>query len=113
MFDFRTYRRLDEASRRLYLLLRKIFWRNEASPAFELRDLAVHTIGFSATHETYELKRKLWSCIERLAKEGVIRLPLGTTGVRDFCTKTGKGRYVGAIPPRPALRGCDSRRARP
>ena len=94
LFDFRTYRRLDEASRRLYLLLRKIFWRNEASPTFELRDIAVHTIGFSATHETYELKRKLWSCIQRLAKEGVIRLPLGTTGVRDFCTKTGNGRYV-------------------
>ena len=118
LFDFRTYRRLDEASRRLYLLLRKIFWRNEASPTFELRDIAVHTIGFSATHETYELKRKLWSCIQRLAKEGVIRLPLGTTGVRDFCSKTGKGRYVvqfhrgphfeGATPDVPALDPAES-----
>ena len=94
LFDFRTYHRLDEASRRLYLLLRKIFWRNEVSPVFELRDLAVHTIGFSAAHETYELKRKLWSCIQRLGKEGVVRLAPGPTGVREFCTKAGKGRYV-------------------
>jgi hypothetical protein len=94
LFDFRTYRRLDEASRRLYLLLRKIFWRNETSPVFELRDIAVHTIGFSATHETYELKRKLWSCMQRLAKEGIIRLPPGTTGVGDCFSKTGKGRYL-------------------
>ena len=118
LFDFRTYRRLDEASRRLYLLLRKIFWRNEASPAFELRDIAVHTIGFSATHETYELKRKLWSCIQRLAKEGVVRLAASPTGVRGFCTKVAKGRYVvqfhrgphfeGATPDAPVLDPADS-----
>ncbi|MGA2034419.1 MAG: hypothetical protein ABSG68_19410 [Thermoguttaceae bacterium] len=93
LFDFRSYRRLDEASRRLYLLLRKIFWRNEVSPVFDLHDLAVHTIGFSATHETYELKRKLWPCMERLLKEGIIRLPPGIADIRDLCTKKAKARY--------------------
>jgi hypothetical protein len=92
-FDFRTYRRLDEASRRLYLLLRKIFWRNEVSPAFDLREIAVETIGFSPAHETYELKRKLWSCMERLRQEGIIQLPAAATSVRELCTKRAKGQY--------------------
>ena len=92
-FDFRTYRRLDEASRRLYLLLRKIFWRNEVSPAFDLREIAVETIGFSPSHETYELKRKLWACMERLRQESIIRLPPGVASVRELCTKRAKGRY--------------------
>lgn len=31
-FDFRIYRDLDCASRRLFLLLSKIIWRNDVSP---------------------------------------------------------------------------------
>ena len=44
-FDLDVYRTLDPASRRLYLLLKKIFWRCDASPNFELRDLTVNVLG--------------------------------------------------------------------
>jgi hypothetical protein len=94
IFDFRTYRALDEASRRLYLLLKKIFWRNEASPNFDLRDLTVNTIGFSASHETYELKRKLRHCMERLLKQGIIRLPAGIETIESLFVKRAKGEYA-------------------
>ena len=65
-FDFKTYRSLDPACRRLYLLLKKIFWRNETSPEFDLRDLAVNIIGFSPTQETCKLKQKVVRCIDTL-----------------------------------------------
>ena len=66
LFDFRTYRALDEASRRLFLLLKKVFWRNAESPEFDLHDLAVDTIGFAPTQEPRHLKRKLLRCMEKL-----------------------------------------------
>ena len=47
-FDLGLYRSLDFASRRLFLLLQKIFWRNDHTPPFELRKLGVETLGFSA-----------------------------------------------------------------
>ena len=39
-FDLSAYRLLDPASRRLLLLLTKVFWRRKASPWFDLRELA-------------------------------------------------------------------------
>lgn len=46
-FDLPTYRSLDSASRRLYLFLKKIFWRRHASLAFDVRHIAVNVLGFS------------------------------------------------------------------
>jgi len=93
LFDFHTYRALDEASRRLFLLLKKVFWRNAESPDFDLRDLAVQTIGFAPTQEPRHLKRKLLRCMEKLFTFGVLRLPNGATCPADLFTKRGKGRY--------------------
>ena len=93
LFDFQTYRALDEASRRLFLLLKKVFWRNAESPDFDLHDLAVHTIGFAPTQEPRHLKRKLLRCIERLLAQGILRLPTGISRPVDLFTKRAKGRY--------------------
>jgi hypothetical protein len=51
-FDLETYRQLDHASRRLFLLLSKVFWRRPLSPHFEVRYLAVNVLGFSANLAT-------------------------------------------------------------
>lgn len=93
LFDFHTYRALDEASRRLYLLLKKVFWRSEVSPDFDLRELSVETLGFAATHETWRLKQKLLRCLDTLLANGIIRLPEGVSRPADLFAKRSKGQY--------------------
>jgi hypothetical protein len=93
VFDFRTYRELDEASRRLYLLLKKVFWRSELSPEFDVRDLAVDTLGFSPSHEVWRLKQKLVRCIDTLSQAGIITLPPGASSGGDLFTKRAKASY--------------------
>ena len=93
-FDFQTYRALDPACRRLYLLLRKIFWRMDVSPAFDLCDLAVNVLGFSSSHETWKLKQKLVRCIVVLCDQHVIILPEGITDPKAMFTKSGKAQQT-------------------
>lgn len=45
-FDLGLYRQLDAATRRLYLYLKKIFWRREITGTIDLRHLAVDVLGF-------------------------------------------------------------------
>lgn len=92
-FDLHTYRSLDPAGRRLYLLLKKIFWRNDFSPEFDLHDLAVNVIGFAASHPPRELKRKIGHCIRRFLDCGILRLPPGVLDPDELFTKRAKGRY--------------------
>jgi hypothetical protein len=94
VFDFGVYRQLDPASRRLFLLLRKVFWRSAMSPEFDLAELAVNVLGFSPTHGTYELKRKVARCAAALASRGVISLPCGAPPQHDLFRKRGKARYT-------------------
>jgi len=93
LFDFTTYRALDEASRRLFLLLKKVFWRSDVSPAFDLHDLAVLTLGFSASHEPRQLKRKLTRCMDKLLAHGILRLPLGASRANDLFARRARGQY--------------------
>ena len=92
-FDFETYRSLDPASRRLYLLLRKIFWRNPVSPEFDLRELAVDALGFSGNHPVRQLKRKIIRCAEVFSNQGIVSLPDDKASFKDMFTKRAKGRY--------------------
>ena len=94
VFDLATYRELDPASRRLFLLLRKIFWRSDHSPTFTLRDLAVDVLGFSPTHETWRLKQKLALCVDRLLRLEVIRLPETVGAAQELFQKRSKGEYA-------------------
>lgn len=89
-FDLATYRRLDFASRRLFVLLQKIFHRSATSPAFDVHRLCVDVLGFSGTIGMQQLKQKLGRCLMRLAADGIVRLP---ENLRDVFTKHGVGRY--------------------
>lgn len=93
-FDMQLYRSLDYSSRRLFLLLQKIFWRNDHSPAFDIRRLAVNTLGFSDQLATKEIKQKLIRVAQRLLDAQVIQLPLGADTIRDLFAKQTKGVHV-------------------
>lgn len=93
-FDFQLYRSLDCASRRLFLLLSKIFWRNDHSPAFELRELGVNSLGFSESLRTANIRQKLLQVVDALIECHVLKLPLGTDDPRELFTKRAKGHYV-------------------
>lgn len=86
-FDLRLYQQLDLASRRLFLLLRKVFWRKPNSPKFELRDLAINVLGYSETLQTKHLKSKLMACANKLSKLGVIKYQDSNTWI----TRESKG----------------------
>ena len=76
-FDLSTYRNLDPASRRLFLLLRKIFHRRR-KVHFAVRELAVQQLGYSAELEPKKLKASLKRCLNKLLNLGIISL--GTAG---------------------------------
>lgn len=94
VFDLDLYRSLDFASRRLFLLLKKIFYRNAVSPAFDVRHLGVNVLGFSPTIEIWNLKSKIAQVARRLADHGLITLPSATSGTKGLFTKTGVGAYA-------------------
>lgn len=71
-FDFDLYRELDPAARRLFLLLKKVFWRRATSPWFDIRHLAVDVLGFSADGDIRKLKEKVKRITETLAQHRMI-----------------------------------------
>ena len=94
IFDLETYRALDFASRRLFLLLKKIFWRQAQSPAFDVRHLGVNVLGFAPSIEMRDLKIKLARCIDRLAAHAIIAAPEGARGAKALFEKKGVGSYA-------------------
>lgn len=90
-FDFDLYRHLDYASRRLFLLLQKIFWRSHISPVFELRQLGINVLGFADALPTKVLKAKIAGCAARLLQRNVIRLPAELASIRNLFHKRSKG----------------------
>ncbi len=90
-FDLETYRSLDPASRRLFLLLSKVFWRSAVSPHFELRHLAVDVLGFSPTLATRTLKAKVARCAKVLENHEV--LPKSPGNANRTIRKQYKGQY--------------------
>ena len=93
-FDLATYRQLDPAARRLFLLLTKIFWRRPTSPNFDVWHLGVHVLGFSSTLVMRDLKVKLARAAQRLVDLEVLALPAGTARVQELFTKKGTGSYA-------------------
>lgn len=92
-FDLDRYRELDFATRRLYLLLKKLFWRR-TSIRIDARHLAVNTLGFSASIPVADLKIKLRRCLEKLLDQGFLALPPGVETATELFVKRGKGRYA-------------------
>ena len=71
-FDLGVYRDLDPASRRLFLLVSKIFRRRRTSPVFDLRHLGVDVLGFSPSLATRDLKSKVSRCVSKLTTRGIV-----------------------------------------
>jgi hypothetical protein len=92
-FDLDTYRELDVSGRRLYLLLKKMFWRCETTLPFDLRHLAVNVLGFSSVQPMWRLKARTQKCIERLIEHGILKLPDGGS-VKSLFRKQATGRYA-------------------
>ena len=93
-FDLSLYRQLGPAARRLYLFLKKLFWRAEETPVLNLRHVAVDVLGFAATTETTPLRWKVAHCIEQLRKAEIVLLPAGVSDARRLFRKQSKGQYV-------------------
>jgi hypothetical protein len=72
-FDLATYREFDPATRRLFLLLRKVFHRR-SRVRFRLRELAVDQLGYAAERPVKKLKASVKQCIEKLLSRGVLSL---------------------------------------
>lgn len=70
-FDLEAFRKLDPASRRLFLFASKLFARRSTTPRLDLRHLAVNVMGFQSTMMTRDLKRKIQRCITALTELGV------------------------------------------
>lgn len=104
-FDLDTYRKLDFASRRLFVLLQKVFYRSTVSPTFDVGRLCVDVLGFSPTVDMRNLKVKLARCIDRLATKGVVRLPTEATRPRELFVKQGVGKYRLALTRGPYFEG--------
>ena len=88
-----TFRDLDPASRRLALLLHKIFWRKGVAP-FELRHLGTNVLGFSPQRLTKYLKCDISHRAEKLLAANFIALPRGVERVSDLFEKREQGRTV-------------------
>lgn len=88
-----AYRRLDPASRRLFLLLHKVFWRRAESPRYDVRHLAVQVLGFSAERPMFKLKYDVTRCIERLVASELITMPPGILSPAGLFQKRSAGQY--------------------
>ena len=116
-FDLETYRKLDCGSRRLFLLLKKVFWRRTTSPQFDVRHLAVDVLGYQSSLATRTLTAKVKRCFAVLLKQDIVRLPQGSSLSDCGIVKRAKGEYVITFPSgslfRPERKNCSNRDARP
>ena len=72
-FDLELYRKLDPATRRLFLFVSKIFHRREHLPQFALKHLANDVLGYATTVSPRDLRIKVLRCLKRLEAAGVVR----------------------------------------
>ena len=89
-FDLPTYRQLDPATRRLFLLLTKIFRRRPSTQKFEVRQLCISVLGFAQTVSTRDLKRKLTRCVRKLAELKIVT----SCALEPEYERTGVGQYA-------------------
>ena len=99
-FDLGLYRELPAATRRLYLLLKKLFFRKDTTPALDIAELAVQALGFSPTIPVRQLKPKLARCVSDLVSREIVTLP---TGSDALFAKHGRGSYTLRLAKGPAF----------
>jgi hypothetical protein len=104
-FDLDTYRGLDPAARRLFLLVSKIFDRRDTTPRFDVRHLAVEVLGFSPTLAPRHQRQKLQRVVAALAEAGVVAGPaeFGKAPDNSYSLVLARGpRFTKGVSPAPA-----------
>jgi hypothetical protein len=92
-FDLALYRSLDAATRRLYLFLKKQFWRSEVTGRLDLRHLATETLGYAPWLPTTDLKKKVGRCIDQLVQVRFLTVPTGVAEPEQVFKKLRRGVY--------------------
>lgn len=93
LFDIDLYRKLTPSARRLFLKLKDRFWRSKRV-FFNIDDLTVNGLGFSAARPLYKRKFDLLNCIRELLCHDVLTLGRGQTDPRELFLRRRKGCYV-------------------
>ena len=96
LFDLELYKSLTPAARRLFLKLKDRFWRSKRV-FFNVDDLTINGLGFSAARPLKKRKYDLTACIAELVEHGIIELGRGQTDPRDLFIKRAKASYVVAF----------------
>lgn len=96
LFDLDLHRQLTPASRRLFLKLKDRFWRSKRV-FFNVDDLTIDGLGFSAARPQFKRKFDLLACIRELLSHKIIALGRGQADPKDLYIKRGKGSYVVAF----------------
>ena len=74
-FDLQLYRSLDPASRRLFLFLLKVGYRQGRLPRFDLKRMAIDLLGLSPTLAVRDMKVKVLRTLRRLEEIEVVDRP--------------------------------------
>ena len=85
-FDLDVCRQLDTASRRMYLFLSKLFFRQSVTPRLDVVNLAEQIVGMARSVSTRDKKAKLTACLRQLTKHGVVR--------DGQISRVAKGRFI-------------------
>ena len=93
LFDLDLFRSLSPAARRLYLKLCDRFYRS-SRVFFNVDDLTIHGLGFSAARPLYKRKHDLQSCLSELLDKGIIALGRGQVDSRNLFIKKRRGVFV-------------------
>ena len=92
VFDRRTYRKLNPSTRRLFLLLHKLFHGGKATTGyFRVDHLCVNQIGFAPGLRAADYNKKIKECAHKLANLEQIILP--REGLKALCERRSKGIY--------------------
>lgn len=102
-FDLGLYTDLSPAGRRMYLFLKKQFWRNTVTGGLNLREVAVNVLGFNAELPAKHLKTKLSRVVDELVKMELVGFGLGRECFADCLTKKGVGEYTFELHRGPAM----------
>jgi hypothetical protein len=85
-FNLEIYRQLDVASRRMYLFLTKLFFRQSVTSRLDLNEVAEQILGVAPSVSLRDKKAKLRRCIGQLKRYDVVE--------RGEITRVGKGKFT-------------------
>lgn len=92
-FDMELYSELSPAARRMYLLLKKLFWRNPATSELDVRQLAVDVLGFSDSIPMFKIREKMERVVLELLEAEIVVLDAAQKSLKDCFSKRGTGDY--------------------